>query len=442
MVAFSLFVVDDEESIRDAALLNLTEHRVRAFASAEEAIAALGQEVPDLILQDIGLPGMDGVEALRRIRASHPEILFIMITAYEDVATVVEAMKLGAYDYVVKPLHMDTLKVTINNALASIRLRKQVRQLQQRYLRENLPCFISESNQIQGVMDFVAQVAQSPDAPVLIRGETGTGKELIAGAIHYQSPLYRGPLVTLNCAAIPADLVESELFGYEGGAFSGAKAGGKKGLIEEAVGGTLFLDEVGDLPPEAQAKLLRFLDSGEFYKVGGTKKLQARPRVVAATNQDLTAMVEQGSFRRDLYYRLAVIKVEIPSLNQRREDILPIAGHFLVEMNAKYGKNFKGFDQKARERLQAHTYLGNVRELKSLVERGALTGRQSLLGPVDLGLEAAGEAPPAPAPAGLPPLGAEGLDLGQVLREVRGITCARPWTWPGATRSRRPPWWA
>ena len=421
MVAFSIFVVDDEESIRDAALLNLTEYRVRALASAEECLAALEEEVPDLILQDIGLPGMDGVEALRRIRASHPEILFIMITAYEDVATVVEAMKLGAYDYVVKPLHMDTLKVTIGNALASVRLRKEVRQLQQRYLQENLPCFISESNHIQGVMEFVAQVAQSPDAPVLIQGQTGTGKELIAGAIHYQSPLYNGPLVALNCAAIPADLVESELFGYEAGAFSGARAGGKKGLVEEAVGGTLFLDEVGDLPAEAQAKLLRFLDSGEFYKVGGTKKYYARPRVVAATNQDLASMVEKGAFRRDLYFRLAVIKVEIPSLNQRREDILPIARHFLLEMNAKYSKQFNGFTPEAQAKLQDHDFMGNVRELKSLVERGALTGRGDKLTPIDLGLETAvslDTAPTAHGPDGLPPVDEEGVNLGQVLREV------------------------
>ncbi len=417
MVSYSIFVVDDEESIRDAALMNLSEYRVRAFASAEEALEAFEEEVPDLVLLDIGLPGMDGVQALERIKARHPEVLSIMITAFEDVQTVVAAMKLGAYDYVVKPLHMPALKTTIHNALESIRLRKEVRELQQRCLRENLPCFIAESHQIQDVMDFVRRVARSPDAPVLILGETGTGKELIAGAIHYQSPLYRGPLVTLNCAALPTDLIESELFGYEPGAFSGAKSGGKKGLVEEAKDGTLFLDEVGELPPEAQAKLLRFLDSGEYYKVGGTRPFKARVRVVAATNQDLEAMVGQGRFRRDLYYRLGVIKVEVPALNQRREDILPIARHFLVELSRKYGRQFTGFTPQAEGLLRRRTYQGNVRELKGLVERGVLVGQGPLLTPQDMGLDQGSAEPPAAAgrSLSLPPLGKEGVDLPAVL---------------------------
>lgn len=417
MVSYSIFVVDDEESIRDAALMNLPAYRVKAFADAEQALEALGKEVPDLVLLDIGLPGMDGVQALERIKASHPEVLCIMITAFEDVQTVVAAMKLRAYDYVVKPLHMEALKTTIQNALESIRLRKEVRELQERCLQENMPCFIAESHDIQNVMEFVRRVAQSPDAPVLILGETGTGKELIAAAVHYQSPLYRGPLVTLNCAALPTDLIESELFGYETGAFSGAKSGGKKGLVEEAKGGTLFLDEVGELPPEAQAKLLRFLDSGEYYKVGGTRPNQGKVRVVAATNQDLEEMVNQGRFRRDLYYRLGVIKVEVPALNRRRADILPIAHHFLVEMGNKYGHNFEGFTPEAEELLQKRTYQGNVRELKGLVERGVLVGKEPLIAPPDMGLSGrqAGPPPPGGRAVSLPPLGRDGVDLSGIL---------------------------
>ncbi|MCB2186995.1 MAG: sigma-54 dependent transcriptional regulator [Deltaproteobacteria bacterium] len=424
MISYSIYVVDDEESIRDAALMNLTEHQVQAFATAEEAIAAVDREPPDLILQDIGLPGMGGVEAMKVIRSRHPEVLFIMITAFEDVATVVAAMKAGAYDYVVKPLHMDTLKATIANALETIRLRKEVRALQERYLQDNLPCFIAESNQIQSIMGFVRRVAQSPDAPVLIVGETGTGKELIAGAIHYQSPLYRGPLVSLNCAAIPKDLIESELFGYESGAFSGARPGGKKGLIEEAKDGTLFLDEVGDLPAEAQAKLLRFLDSGEFYKVGGTKPRSAKVRVVSATNRDLEAMTASGDFRRDLYYRLGMIKVELPALNRRREDILPIAQHFLVELNQKYGKGFQGFTPAAAQLLAQRNYQGNVRELKGLLERAVLTGQEPRLSPQDLGLGldqggSHGGEPALPEGASLlPPLDENGLDLAQILADT------------------------
>jgi DNA-binding NtrC family response regulator len=323
-------VVDDEESIRDAAELNLTEYKVKTFANAEEAIEAVQLEPPDLILQDIGLPGMDGVECMERIKQAAPQVLFIMITAYEDVETVVRAMRLGAYDYVVKPLHIDTLKQKIENALETISLRKEVQAIQQRYLEENLPLFIGESNSIQNVMEFVERVAKSPDVPVLILGQTGTGKELIAGAIHYKSPNFKGPLVTLNCAAIPAELLESELFGYEPGAFSGAKPGGKPGLIEKAKGGTLFLDEVGELSPEAQAKLLRFLDSGEYYRVGGAGPRKVKTRVVSATNRDLEAMMEAGTFRRDLYFRLAMVKVKVPSLERRPGDILPIARHFFA----------------------------------------------------------------------------------------------------------------
>lgn len=422
MIDYTVFVVDDEESIRDAAQLTLTQYKVRTFPTAEEALVAIQESPPDLVLMDIGLPGMSGVEALRRVKQSHPEVLFIMITAYEDVDTVVAAMKYGAYDYVVKPLHMDKLRTNIANALQTIRLRKEVRALQERYLRENLPCFIGESNTIQDVLEFVAMVAKSPDAPVLIVGETGTGKELIASAIHFQSPNFAGPLVTLNCAALPGELLESELFGYEGGAFSGAKAHGKAGLIEQAAGGTLFLDEVGDLSQEAQAKLLRFLDAGEYYKVGGTKKLTTRTRVVSATNRDLTAMIEHGAFRSDLYYRLAVLKIVVPSLNKRRADILPLARHFLLEYAKKYGKNFSGISAEAQDFLVQRSWPGNVRELKSIMERGVLASQ----GP-ELGLGDLGKSGEAPGPAGgggangrggLPALSPQGLDLTLLLEDV------------------------
>jgi len=271
MIKFTVYIVDDEQTIREGISMALeTNYRVRAFASAEAVIKALKKEVPDLILLDIGLPGMDGIEALRKIKDLYPDMLAIMITAFEDFRTVISAMKLGAYDYVVKPIQMDGLEVTIRNALETIRLRKDVQLLQEQYLKENLPCFIGESNVIQDVMEFIGMVAKSPDTPILIHGETGTGKELIASAIHYRSPNFKGPFVTVDCAAIPKDLVESEMFGYEKGAFSGASVSGKKGLVEEAANGTLFLDEVGDLSQEAQAKLLRFLEEGEFYRIGGT----------------------------------------------------------------------------------------------------------------------------------------------------------------------------
>jgi transcriptional regulator with PAS, ATPase and Fis domain len=276
--------------------------------------------------------------------------------------------------------------VSIRNALESVRLKKEVQRLQERVLRENLPCFVGESDTIQDVLQYVGRIAGSPDTPVLILGETGTGKELIASAIHYRSPNFRGPLVSVNCAAIPRELIESELFGYEKGAFSGASAGGKKGLVEQADGGTLFLDEVGDLSLEAQAKLLRFLEEGEYYRVGGTRKHTVRTRVVSATNKNLEELIGKGLFREDLYYRLAVARVEVPSLAARRDDIVPIAMTFLLEFSRKFGRPFSGISPEAREALKNHRWKGNVRELRNFVERGVLVGKGPELTLNDLGL--------------------------------------------------------
>ncbi len=413
MKQFSIAIVEDEESVRAGIAVALEgKYRVRAYPDAESAIPAGRENPPDLVLMDIGLPGMSGIEALREMREAHPDLLGIIITAYEDVQTIVSAMKAGAFDYVVKPLHVETLEVTIGNALETIRLKKEVRDLQERYLRDNVPLFLGKSRAIREVMEFVEAVAKSSDTPVLIAGETGTGKELIAAAIHYRSPNFRGPLVNVNCAAIPRDLIESELFGYEKGAFTGASLSGKKGLVEQASGGTLFLDEVGDLGLEAQAKLLRFLEEGEFYRVGGTKAFTVATRVVSATNKDLKGLIAEGRFREDLYYRLAVVRVEIPSLTGRREDIAPIARHFLVEFCRKFGKEFTGFSPDAEEALVACRWRGNVRELKNVIERAVLIGRGPAVGREDLRID--GEGPDRSAAAGplsFPFVTPEGVDL-------------------------------
>ena len=373
MTNYSVFVVDDEGVAREGVTLALKrEYQVQAFASAETAIDALESDPPDLILLDIGLPGMSGVEALKVIKKKHPEIIIIMITAYEDVETVISAMKLGAYDYVVKPLKMDSLIANVRVALETISMRKEIQMLHEKYLKENLPCFIGESDAISDIMEIVKRVAESPDTSILIVGETGTGKELIAKAIHYRSPHFKGPIVSVNCAAIPKELLESELFGYEKGAFSGADASGKMGLVEKAADGTLFLDEVGDLSLAAQAKLLRFLEEGEYYRVGGTEKHRVKPRIVSATNRDLQKMIEDGKFREDLYYRLAVVKIEIPSLNQRPDDIIPIAQNFLIEFGRKFGKTFTYISPDGEAALQNYHWTGNVRELKNIVERAVL----------------------------------------------------------------------
>jgi DNA-binding NtrC family response regulator len=417
MIPYSIFIVDDEESIREGLTHSLKHrYRVQSFADAETALAAVREQAPDLVLLDLGLPGMGGIDALREMKILSPEIVVIVITAYEDVKSVVAAMKNGAYDYIVKPLHMDTLEVSVRNALDSIRLKKEVRDLQEKYLRENLPCFIGESDTIQDVMELVSTLAKSPDTPILIMGETGTGKEMIASAIHYRSPNFKGPLVSVNCAAIPRELIESELFGYEKGAFSGASVTGKKGLVELAANGTLFLDEVGDLSMESQAKLLRFLEEGEFYRVGGTRKHNVRTRVVSATNKDLGVLIEKGLFREDLYYRLAVVKVMVPSLNERPDDIVPMARYFLLEFNRKFGKSIAGISPEAEGALKAHRWRGNVRELKNIMERAALIGSGSELSLRELGLE-------GPSPGGgrqepgdpmFPAIPPEGLDLASV----------------------------
>jgi DNA-binding NtrC family response regulator len=415
MIPYSVYIVDDEETIREGVTMALeADYQVAAYATGEAAIHAIRKNPPDLVLLDIGLPGMDGIEVLRKIRDVDPEMLVIMITAYEDVDTVVAAMKLGAYDYVVKPLHMDALEVTVQNALDTIRLRKEVQNLQERYLKENLPCIIGESSAIQDVMEFICAVAKSPDTPVLLIGETGTGKELIAQAIHYRSPNFKGPFMTVNCAAIPKDLTESELFGYEKGAFSGARASGKKGLIEEAANGTLFLDEVGDLSFEAQAKLLRFLESGEYYRVGSTKTLHLQTRVVSATNKDLDSLIRENLFRKDLFFRLGIIKVHVPSLNERRDDIIPLAKHFLVTFSTKFGKRFTGISREAESALMAYNFTGHVRELRNLVERATLTGKGPQLNSHDLGIENPEKAEARKQRANeffFPPLSEEGIDL-------------------------------
>lgn len=388
MISHTIFVVDDEESIRSGLTHILKgKYRIRGFPAAEEALMAVREAPPDLVLLDLGLPGMSGIDALRELKAVSPEIQVVVITAYDDVKSVVSAMKNGAHDYIVKPLQADTLEVSIRNALEAVRLKKEIQGLQERYLRENLPGFIGTSDTIQDVMELVATLAKSPDTPILILGETGTGKELIASAVHYRSPNFKGPFVSVNCAAIPRELIESELFGYEKGAFSGASTGGKKGLVEHAAGGTLFLDEVGDLSMEAQAKFLRFLEEGEFYRVGGTRKHHVRTRVVSATNKDLAAMIERKLFREDLYYRLAVATIAVPSLNDRPDDIIPLARYFLLEFNRKFGKSFTGISSEAGTALKAHRWRGNVRELKNLIERGALIGKEKVLELRDLGFD-------------------------------------------------------
>jgi DNA-binding NtrC family response regulator len=446
MITYSLCIIEDDDDLRcGMATAFEDKFQVMAFSSAEAALEGLRSSAADLVLLDITLPGMDGMEALRRIKLLYPGAIVIMATAVEDIDTAIQAMKLGAYDYILKPINIDFLERTIHKALQTIALRKELEIFQKKYLEEQFPLFIGESKEIRSVMSFVKKVAQSPDTPVLILGKTGTGKELIARSIHLNSPNFSGPMVAVNCAAIPKGLVESELFGYERGAFSGAHTGGKAGLIEEAAGGTLFLDEVGDLSPEAQAKLLRFLEDGRYYRVGGTKPLNVRTRVISATNKNIEAMIKDGLFREDLYYRLGVVKIELPSLNRRDEDILPLARCFLAEFNKKFGKAFTGITPEAQEALKNYHWQGNVRELRNVIERGVLIGKEEMLTLEDLGMAAEQDACACPqgedsfsgsSPAPKNELLPQGIDLAAVMESVEKDYIAKALKVAGGNESK------
>ena len=387
MIRYSIAIVDDEETIRDSLDIALgDEYTIFLYEDAESFVKSMEEKLPDVVLMDIGLPVMSGIQALEIIKACSSNIPVIMISAYEDINMVIKSMKTGAFDFIIKPINPDILELTIKKAIASIALIKEVQVLQEKFLQENEPCFIGESKNIENIMDFINLVSKSSDTPIMILGETGTGKELIAKAIHARSPVFQGPFVAVNCSAFPEELIESELFGYEPGAFSGAKKQGKKGFLEEADQGTLFLDEVADLSSAGQSKLLRFLENGEFYKLGGTKKYIIQTRVVSATNKNLELLVEQGKFRKDLYFRLCVVKAKIPSLNERSDDIMPLAKHFLHEFNIKFNKNLHGFSSQARSLLESHRFTGNVRELKNIIERSVLVAKNQLLSVEEMGL--------------------------------------------------------
>ncbi len=424
MMPFDLFVIDDEDVAREGISLALRKsYRVHSYASAEAALEEFPKWMPDLVLLDVGLPGISGIEALEKIKKISPETLVIMITAFEDVQTVVSAMKLGAYDYIVKPMDMNGLLVTVRNALETVTLKKEIQLLQKKYIQENQPLIIGDSKRIKDVLAVVAAVSKSVETPVMILGETGTGKELIAKTIHCQSPYFKGPLVPVNCAAIPGELIESELFGYERGAFSGADKKGKIGLVEEAANGTLFLDEVADLSPEAQAKLLRFLESGEFFRVGGTQNRRVQTRLISATNKNLSKLMQQGRFRQDLFFRLAVVKVDMPSLNERREDIILLSKHFLVEYNRKFNKSFTGFTPDAEQALTRFQWTGNIRELKNVIERGVLLadGEQLDLSHIGLGISPPGATAFGSNDIGhsrLPALTHEGIDFPALIQAI------------------------
>jgi two-component system NtrC family response regulator len=385
MDALRILVVDDEASQRElmGGFLKKQGHEVLSAGSGAEALSRLRETRVDLVLSDFKMPGMSGLELLRSVKGVNPEIPFILVTAYGTVEAAVQAMREGAADYLTKPLDLDELLLRIGNVTEQARLRSAVRDLQARLVeRHRLEGIIGESGRMQEVLALVKQVAPS-DATVLIRGESGTGKELVARAIHFNSRRSAGPLVSLNCAALPEQLLESELFGHEKGAFTGAVSQ-RKGRFELAEGGTIFLDEIGDLTPALQVKLLRVLQERQFERLGGTRTLSADVRILAATHRDLERALGEGTFREDLYYRLNVVTIQIPPLRERREDIAALLDHFLRRFAEKNRREVTGITAAARDALLRYDYPGNVRELENLVERAVLLCRDRVIDLEDL----------------------------------------------------------
>jgi two-component system response regulator HydG len=380
----TVLVVDDDAANRVTMerILAREGYRVVHAESGREAMQLLRDERVDLVLTDLKMPGMSGLDLLKAARKVDPDLEVVVMTAYGTVETAVEAMKEGAYDFVSKPLRRLELVTTLKKALD-----KRLLQLENRRLRERLAAVgegevIGRSNAMRALLDEVEQVAPS-DATVLLSGESGTGKSRLARMIHQMSRRRNGKLVTLNCAAIPESLLESELFGYEKGAFTGAVAR-KEGRFDLADRGTLFLDEVTEMIPNAQVRLLRVLQDGEYERVGGTETLRADVRVIAATNRDIEKEVAAGRFREDLYYRLNVIPLAVPALRDRAADVPLLAQHFLVRFSEKNRKPLDGFTPEALEAMAAYRWPGNVRELENAIERAVVLCRNERIGVDDL----------------------------------------------------------
>lgn len=374
MYRYKILIVDDDRLLQNSLRTILSEKYDPLIAgSGEEAIRLLTEKSVDLVLLDIRLPGMDGIETLQRIKGMRPELLVIMMTAFEDIKTVITSMKMGGYDYLVKPLEVEMFELVIEKALETLRLKKEVEELRRVYRKKfNIENIVGESEGFKKVLEFADKVAKGYDTTVLIEGESGVGKEVVARMIHQRSNRFDKPFVGINCGAISKELLESELFGYEKGTFTGGLQEGKQGKIEMAESGTLLLDEVSELHPAAQVKLLRFLEEREFYSVGGTHKKKVDVRVIAATNKSLDTQVQAGAFREDLFYRLNVARIVVPPLAGRKADIIPLTMFYMQKFNEKFSKNFRGITPEARKMLVHYPWRGNIRELKNAVERVVL----------------------------------------------------------------------
>jgi len=368
---FKILIVDDEAVIRNVIqrVLNKEGYQVEVAETGRQALALVGKFMPDLMLLDVVLDDMNGVEVLSEINRRNLDIITIMITAHPNVETAVNAMKKGAYDYIQKPFMIEELVLCIRKALETLKLKKEVEELRKLQMeKNNFTKIIANSPEMQAVLLEAKKYAKT-DVTTLIEGESGTGKEIIAEYIHYLSERVAKPFVAINCGAIPQTLLESELFGYQKGAFTGASKEGKQGFIEKANNGTLFLDEINSLPQSAQVKLLRVLENREYYRIGDPVVRKADIRVITACNVSLEQEVNEGNFREDLYFRLNIAKIKIPPLRDRKSDIIPLAKHFLDQSNKVFKKKIIGFNPQAENILLSLHYKGNVRELRNLIEK-------------------------------------------------------------------------
>lgn len=392
MLSHKILVIDDEQFITFTLKQHLEKEGYEVFtaSSAEEGLEIYKAEIPDILILDIQLPGISGLEMLTALKKLYPENIIIIITAYGDIETAVTAIKSGAYDFVEKPFDLNRVSIIIKKALETIDLRREVnylREVKQQYF--GFDNIVAHSHIMKDIINLVKKVSESDANTIIIQGESGTGKNLIAKAIHYHSSRSSGPFVEVTATAIPDTLFESEFFGYEKSAFTDAKTS-KKGLVEIAREGTIFLDEIGDIKPSTQAKLLRFIEDKSFKRVGGLKDIHVNVRIIAATNKNLEQAVKEGVFRSDLYYRLRVIPILIPPLRDRKDDIIPTAMYCLNLFNKEFRKNVKGISPEAQDLLINYPWYGNIRELKNILERICILENTDIIYPEHIPPEIAG----------------------------------------------------
>ena len=389
MSEIKILVIDDEKLVRWSLEQNLSGdgYIVLTADKGLDGLSLFKDEAPDITLLDIHLPDVSGITVLEGIKEINNQALVVMITAFGDIQTAVKTIKLGAYDFVEKPFNLEKLKILVEKALETASLRKEVSQFRSTLTaRFGFDSIIGESPEIRKTFDLISKIAKSDATTIFINGESGTGKDLVAKVIHYQSARTGNPFMEINCTALPDTLVESELFGYEKGAFTDAKAT-KKGLFELADGGTVFLDEIGDMKPATQAKLLKVIENKSFKRIGGTKDIVVDVRIIAATNKNMQEEVSKGGFREDLYYRLRVIPITLPPLRDRGDDVLLLSKFFIDSFNKEFKKNVKGLSKMTMKSFKEYPWHGNVRELKNVIERAMILEAEDQILPEHLPME-------------------------------------------------------